>query len=104
LQQNYYSCKCIEEDLGPKNDSITLDPASDQVAVVDAVSGLCSFQCQNLLPFLCILFFITLLTSLNQMPMICVTLRSVSEIEKPFALGLQLVIMRLLGKLKKIKR
>ena len=31
------------------------------------------------------------------MPMIMVTLRSVTDIERPFALGLQLVIMRLLG-------
>ena len=35
------------------------------------------------------------------MPMLMVTLRSVSEIERPFALGLQLVIMRLLGNLNK---
>ncbi len=32
------------------------------------------------------------------MPMIMVTLRSVTDIERPLALGLQLVIMRLLGK------
>ena len=31
------------------------------------------------------------------MPMLMVTLRSVKEIERPFALGLQLVIMRLLA-------
>lgn len=50
-----------------------------------------------LAPFLIVLFVITLLTAINQMPMLMVTLRSVNEIEKPFALGLQLVILRLLG-------
>ncbi len=63
----------------------------------NAESGLCSFNCNALMPFLIMLFFITLLTALNQMPMLMVTLRSVKEIERPFALGLQLVIMRLLA-------
>lgn len=64
-----------------------------------ARSGACALDrpCRTLLPFLVILFFITLLTALNQMPMLMVTLRSVTEIERAFALGLQLVIMRLLA-------
>jgi hypothetical protein len=64
-----------------------------------ATNGFCPSNCKVLIPFLVILFFITLFTSINQMPMIMVTLRSVTDIERPFALGLQLVIMRLLGKI-----
>ncbi len=36
------------------------------------------------------------------MPMLMVTLRCVKEIEKPFALGFQLLLMRLLGKFEMI--
>lgn len=66
--------------------------------IENAQSGICPADCNTLTPFLILLFVITLLTSLNQMPMLMVTLRSVTEIERPFALGLQLVILRLLGK------
>ena len=69
----------------------------------NAQPGICkSNNCATLAPFLILLFFITLLTAINQMPMLMVTLRSVKEIEKPFALGLQLVLMRLLGMLRTI--
>lgn len=63
----------------------------------EAQSGVCPMDCNTLAPFLFLLFIITLLTSLNQMPMLMVTLRSVTQIERPFALGLQLVILRLLA-------
>ena len=68
-----------------------------------ARSGFCESSCNTLLPFMVLLFIITLCTSVNQMPMIMVTLRSVSDIERPFALGMQLVIMRFLGMLFSIK-
>lgn len=80
----FYSCSCIRD---KENDNT--DP--------DAFLGSCTHDCRMLFPFLGVLFFITFLTSVNQMPMLMVTLRSVSEIERPFALGLQLVIMRLFG-------
>jgi organic anion transporter 3A/organic anion transporter 5A len=64
----------------------------------NAKNGFCPSDCKALIPFMLILFFLTLFTSINQMPMIMVTLRSVTDIERPLALGLQLVIMRLLGK------
>ncbi|RNA06348.1 solute carrier organic anion transporter family member 5A1, partial [Brachionus plicatilis] len=80
----FYTCKCVRDD---QNDN----------SIPDAISGSCTYDCRMLFPFLGVLFFITFLTSLNQMPTLMVTLRSVSEVETPFALGLQLVIMRLLG-------
>lgn len=89
-QQNKYSyssCSCITDENEINN--------NDYVPV--AQSGICSSNCNTLAPFLILLFIITLLTSLNQMPMLMVTLRSVTEIERPFALGLQLVILRLLA-------
>lgn len=95
--KNYYkSCDCIIEDL-ISNYSTRSNNEQKKSSKYMAESGLCSFNCQTLVPFLFFLFLITLLTALNQMPMLMVTLRSVSEIERPFALGVQLVLMRLLG-------
>lgn len=84
IKVSYSSCSCIEG-LGNGGG--------------EAHSGVCkpAQECRTLLPFLVMLFFITLLTAINQMPMLMVTLRSVTEIERAFALGLQLVIMRILG-------
>lgn len=90
-KQTYPFCKCIREDLA--NQSSPIDSS-----LPDAKSGACISETESpIAPFLLILFFITFLTALNQMPMLMVTLRSVTEIERAFALGLQLVIMRLLG-------
>lgn len=94
-KHSYTSCSCIENDL--QNNSTLAHSDNSLHSVADAESGLCSFNCAALIPFLVMLFFITLLTALNQMPMLMVTLRSVKEIERPFALGVQLVIMRLLA-------
>lgn len=82
------SCSCIQTESNGLNE-----------AGGEARSGSCPLErpCRTLVPFLVILFFITLLTALNQMPMLMVTLRSVSEYERAFALGLQLVIMRILA-------
>ena len=91
FQVTYSSCACILGSL--KNDTLVNDSGSK-----NAYSGICKSNCKSLAPFLIVLFVITLLTAINQMPMLMVTLRSVNEIEKPFALGLQLVILRLLGK------
>jgi hypothetical protein len=97
LKQSYSMCSCIIEDL-LANASSSLS-INEIYSTPNAYSGVCnSSDCNSLSSFLLILFFITLLTALNQMPTLMVTLRSVSEIERPFALGLQLVIMRILGK------
>jgi hypothetical protein len=44
-----------------------------------------------------LLFFMTLLVAVTQMPVLMVVLRSVAEEEKAFALGIQFVIFRLFG-------
>jgi organic anion transporter 3A len=50
-----------------------------------------------LLPFMVLLFFMTLMVAITQMPLLMVVLRSVAEEEKAFALGIQFVIFRLFG-------
>jgi solute carrier organic anion transporter family, member 3A len=87
---NYFLCSCIDIE---RNDSLI----GDNNLKSSAKDGQCPSDCTNLMPFLLVLFFITLLTALNQMPMLMVTLRSVKYIERSFALGFQLVIMRLLA-------
>lgn len=54
-------------------------------------------MCQAMVPFLIILFIVTLVVSITQMPLLMVTLRSVREEERAFALGMQFVIFRLFG-------
>ncbi len=44
-----------------------------------------------------LLFFMTLMVAITQMPLLMVVLRSVAEEEKAFALGIQFVIFRLFG-------
>ena len=50
-----------------------------------------------ILPFMILLFFMTLLVAITQMPVLMIVLRSVAEEEKAFALGIQFVIFRLFG-------
>jgi organic anion transporter 3A len=50
-----------------------------------------------IMPFMVLLFFMTLVVAVTQMPVLMVVLRSVAEEEKAFALGIQFVIFRLFG-------
>ena len=62
-----------------------------------ATAGPCYKACQMILPFMVLLFFMTLVVAVTQMPVLMVVLRSVAEEEKAFALGIQFVIFRLFG-------
>lgn len=62
-----------------------------------AVSGKCDRTCGTLIPFLIFLFIVTLITACAQPSAIIVTLRSVAEQERPFALGMQFVLLRTLA-------
>ncbi|KAL4635187.1 solute carrier organic anion transporter family member 5A1 isoform X1 [Arapaima gigas] len=62
-----------------------------------AVSGKCDRTCSTLIPFLVFLFIVTLITACAQPSAIIVTLRSVEEQERPFALGMQFVLLRTLA-------
>ncbi|KAL8182040.1 UNVERIFIED_CONTAM: Solute carrier organic anion transporter member 5A1 [Gekko kuhli] len=62
-----------------------------------AVSGKCDRTCNTLIPFLVFLFIVTLITACAQPSAIIVTLRSVEDGERPFALGMQFVLLRTLA-------
>ncbi|XP_061777847.1 solute carrier organic anion transporter family member 5A1 isoform X1 [Nerophis ophidion] len=62
-----------------------------------ALSGKCDRTCNTLIPFLVFLFIVTLITACAQPSAIIVTLRSVDEQERPFALGMQFVLLRTLA-------
>nr|XP_012420807.1 PREDICTED: solute carrier organic anion transporter family member 5A1 [Odobenus rosmarus divergens] len=62
-----------------------------------AVSGKCKRACNTLIPFLIFLFIVTFITACAQPSAIIVTLRSVEDEERPFALGMQFVLLRTLA-------
>uniref|UniRef100_A0A8C6DQ35 Solute carrier organic anion transporter family member 5A1 n=1 Tax=Moschus moschiferus TaxID=68415 RepID=A0A8C6DQ35_MOSMO len=62
-----------------------------------AVSGKCKRSCNTLIPFLVFLFIVTFITACAQPSAIIVTLRSVKDEERPFALGMQFVLLRTLA-------
>ncbi|KAJ8305036.1 hypothetical protein KUTeg_017412 [Tegillarca granosa] len=83
---NFSGCSCIMENV-----SISPEVIMSPVAT----SGPCKSTCQNLLPFLILLVVVTFTVGGTQMPLLMVTLRSVHEEERCFALGMQFVILRL---------
>lgn len=62
-----------------------------------ATAGSCHKPCRTIFPFLILLFFMTFIVASTQMPLLMIVLRSVSEEERSFALGMQFVIFRLFG-------
>ncbi|VVC97679.1 unnamed protein product [Leptidea sinapis] len=69
-----------------------------EVTVVPvATAGACNPPCTTIFPFLVLLFFMTFVVAITQMPLLMIVLRSVSEEERSFALGMQFVIFRLFG-------
>ncbi|XP_037079695.1 solute carrier organic anion transporter family member 5A1-like isoform X2 [Pollicipes pollicipes] len=88
-KSNYTNCACI--DVGGNSSQsyaeITMVPV--------ATPGSCSRSCSNALPFMVLLFFMTFVVAITQMPLLMIVLRSVDEEERAFALGMQFVIFRL---------
>ncbi|XP_046583949.1 solute carrier organic anion transporter family member 2A1-like [Haliotis rubra] len=62
-----------------------------------AVPGLCESSCSNLYPYVAIMFFSAFTATLGMMPGFIVTIRSVSEADKPLAIGLSAFLNTLLG-------
>ncbi|GFY69291.1 solute carrier organic anion transporter family member 5A1 [Trichonephila inaurata madagascariensis] len=62
-----------------------------------ATNGPCPSVCHVIIPFMILLFVMTLVVSITHMPLLMITLRSVDEEERAFALGMQFVIFRLFG-------
>ncbi|XP_051538808.1 solute carrier organic anion transporter family member 5A1-like [Myxocyprinus asiaticus] len=102
--RNYTDCACVQ------SRQIITPPTSGQgnqlqLVIVKtylnengfALSGKCDRTCNTLIPFLVFLFIVTLITACAQPSAIIVTLRSVEEQERPFALGMQFVLLRTLA-------
>ncbi|XP_070775537.1 solute carrier organic anion transporter family member 5A1-like [Enoplosus armatus] len=103
--RNYSDCACVQSRQVITPSSSGQGSNQLQLVIVKtylnengyAVSGKCNRTCSTLIPFLIFLFIVTLITACAQPSAIIVTLRSVAEQERPFALGMQFVLLRTLA-------
>ncbi|OWR47747.1 hypothetical protein KGM_215607 [Danaus plexippus plexippus] len=111
-RSNFTNCACVHENSrdmlgvgvglvsGASASALTAGAAREysEVTVVPvATAGACNPPCTTIFPFLVLLFFMTFVVAVTQMPLLMIVLRSVSEEERSFALGMQFVIFRLFG-------
>uniref|UniRef100_A0A182QCG1 Kazal-like domain-containing protein n=2 Tax=Cellia TaxID=44534 RepID=A0A182QCG1_9DIPT len=106
---NYTNCACVQANVtnnnniyrgaeGTQAQALNAHEAFAEVTVVPvATAGVCNTPCRTIYPFLILLFFMTFVVASTQMPLLMIVLRSVSEEERSFALGMQFVIFRLFG-------
>ncbi|XP_075235236.1 organic anion transporting polypeptide 30B isoform X1 [Lycorma delicatula] len=94
-RSNYTNCACIHGNLSSAP-AVESDFAEVTVVPV-ATAGPCNSSCHTIYPFLILLFFMTFVVAVTQMPLLMIVLRSVEEEERSFALGMQFVIFRLFG-------
>ncbi|XP_022915157.1 solute carrier organic anion transporter family member 3A1-like [Onthophagus taurus] len=102
LRSNYTNCACIHGNMSliggtTSAMSISRDDYAEVTVVPVATAGPCNSSCHTIYPFLILLFFMTFIVAITQMPLLMIVLRSVSEEERSFALGMQFVIFRLFG-------
>uniref|UniRef100_T1J9S9 Solute carrier organic anion transporter family member n=1 Tax=Strigamia maritima TaxID=126957 RepID=T1J9S9_STRMM len=83
LDQDYAYCKCISNQTNHQD--------------ITARNGPCPQSCHTIIPFMILLFLMSFVVSVTQMPILMIVLRSVAEHERAFALGIQFVIFRLFG-------
>ncbi|XP_027752513.1 solute carrier organic anion transporter family member 4C1 [Empidonax traillii] len=84
----YQNCSCVGE---PKSENGSED------FLFEAISGKCPTQCKFLPLFLTIFFFAVVFTFMAVTPTTVAILRCVPHKQRSFALGVQLVFLRLLG-------
>ncbi|XP_050084289.1 solute carrier organic anion transporter family member 4A1 [Anopheles aquasalis] len=104
---NYTNCACVQTNVtnnvyrgveGAQAQALNAHENFAEVTVVPvATAGVCNTPCRTIYPFLILLFFMTFVVASTQMPLLMIVLRSVSEEERSFALGMQFVIFRLFG-------
>ncbi|EDV98917.1 GH13584 [Drosophila grimshawi] len=104
---NYTNCACVHANIssniyrgagGSQAQALSANEDFAEVTVVPvATAGPCATPCRTIYPFLILLFFMTFIVASTQMPLLMIVLRSVSEEERSFALGMQFVIFRLFG-------
>ncbi|BES92605.1 Organic anion [Nesidiocoris tenuis] len=92
-RSNYTNCACIHG----KVSNLSLLEFAEVTVVPVATAGPCNSACHTIFPFLILLFFMTFIVAITQMPLLMIVLRSVNEEERSFALGMQFVIFRLFG-------
>ena len=81
--QNYSNCACISSPKASllssslQDVSVSSHPQSEALlaSVPIATAGPCPQFCQAMIPFLVILFIVTLVVSITQMPLLMITLR-----------------------------
>ncbi|XP_049948541.1 solute carrier organic anion transporter family member 5A1 [Schistocerca serialis cubense] len=97
-RSNYTNCACIHGNFSLLTGSGPQAAEFAEVTVVPvATAGPCNSPCRTIFPFLILLFFMTFIVAVTQMPLLMIVLRSVGEEERSFALGMQFVIFRLFG-------
>ncbi|CAD5121282.1 DgyrCDS9812 [Dimorphilus gyrociliatus] len=87
---NYTDCECVIKDLNHKGHQL-----SNLTALVQ--DSPCKRQCSSFPVYVIMLFGLTLLVGITQMPLLMISLRSVKDAERSLALGVQLIFLRLLG-------
>lgn len=92
-RSNYTNCACVHGNLSV----LTAAEFAEVTVVPVATAGPCNSACRTIFPFLILLFFMTFVVAVTQMPLLMIVLRSVDEVERSFALGMQFVIFRLFG-------
>ncbi|XP_041332675.1 solute carrier organic anion transporter family member 4C1 [Pyrgilauda ruficollis] len=88
MKKTYHNCSCIGK---PKRENGSED------FLYEAVPGKCPTQCKFLPLFLTFFFFAVVFTFMATTPTTVAILRCVPDKQRSFALGVQLVFLRLLG-------
>ncbi|NXR36142.1 SO4C1 protein, partial [Zosterops hypoxanthus] len=88
MKKTYHNCSCIGKAKREKGSEDFLS---------EAVPGKCPTQCQVLPVFLTFFFFAVVFTFMATTPTTVAILRCVPDKQRSFALGVQLVFLRLLG-------
>ncbi|NP_001340277.1 solute carrier organic anion transporter family member 5A1a precursor [Danio rerio] len=100
--RNYSDCACVQsrQVITPSGGNHELQLVIVKTYLNEngfALAGKCERTCGTLITFLIFLFIVTLITACAQPSVIIVTLRSVDEEDRPFALGMQFVLLRTLA-------
>ncbi|NWT97156.1 SO4C1 protein, partial [Urocynchramus pylzowi] len=88
MKKTYHNCSCIGK---PKRGN------GSEGFLYDAIPGKCPTQCKFLPLFLTFFFFAVVFTFMATTPTTVAILRCVPDKQRSFALGVQLVFLRLLG-------
>ncbi|XP_070650173.1 solute carrier organic anion transporter family member 6A1 isoform X4 [Bos indicus] len=88
--KTYYNCSCIKEGL---------TTSDDQGDFIDATKGTCDPKCYKLPLFIAFIFATIVFSAFAGVPSILTILRIVSDKQRPLAMGMTFVILRICGTL-----